>query len=69
MLLKGILAQKSWPIDAVVGADCRGRGSSSLGQCRGFNPAMNAPRFCGELAPIVGTNARRSGHDRVAIGL
>ena len=29
MLLKGILAQKSWPIDAVMGADCRGRGNDS----------------------------------------
>ena len=27
MLLKGNLAQKSWPIDAVVGAYCRGRGN------------------------------------------
>ena len=24
---KGNLARRSWPIDAVVGADCRGRGS------------------------------------------
>ena len=35
MLLKGNLAQKSWPIDAVMGADCRVRGSNFLGQCRG----------------------------------
>ena len=63
MLLKGNLAQKSWPIDAVLGADCRGRGSDSLGQRHGFNPAMNPPRFGGEIAPIVG----RSDHDRTAI--
>ena len=25
--LKGNFARRSWPIDAVVGADCRGRGS------------------------------------------
>ena len=43
MLLKGNLAQKSWPIDAVVGAECRGRGSDSLGQLRDFNPATNRP--------------------------
>ena len=41
MLLKRILVQKSWPIDAVVGADCKGRGSDSLGRRRGFNLAMN----------------------------
>ena len=62
-LLKGNLAQKSWPIDAVVEADCRGRGSDSLGRFRGFNPAMNPPQFGGELASIVG----RSGHNRTAI--
>ena len=69
MLLKGILAQKSWPIAAVVGADCRGRGKDSLGRRCGFNPAMNPPRFGGELTPIVSTIAQRSGHDRVPIGL
>ena len=58
MLLKGILAQQSWPIDAVVGADCRGRGNDSNGRRRGFNPAMNPPRFDGELAPIEGTIAQ-----------
>ena len=41
--LKGILAQKSWPIDAVVGADCRCHGSDSLGWLCGFNPATNRP--------------------------
>ena len=35
MLLKGILAQKSWPIDPVVGADSRDRGSNFLGRHRG----------------------------------
>ena len=45
------------------GSDFMGRGSDSLGRHRGFNPATNRPRFCGELAPIVG----RSGHDRTAI--
>ena len=69
MHLKWILAQKSWPIDAVVGADWRGHGNDSLGRRCGFNPAMNPPRFGGELAQIVGTIARRSGHHRVAIGL
>ena len=29
--LKGNFARRSWPIDAVVGAICRDRGSSSLG--------------------------------------
>ena len=44
-LLKGNLAQKWWPIDAVVGVDCRGRGSDYLGRHRGFNPAKNQPDF------------------------
>ena len=29
--LKGNFTRRSWPIDAVVGAICRGRGSGSLG--------------------------------------
>ena len=61
--LKRILAQKSWPFDAVVGEIWWGRGSDSLGRHRGFNLATNRAGFSGELAPIVG----RSGHDRTAI--
>ena len=48
--LKGKSAQKSWAIEAVVGADSRRRGSSSLGQFRGLNSTMNRPGFGGELA-------------------
>ena len=63
MLLKGNFAWRLWPIDAVVGADWRRRGSDSFGIDRGFNPATNQPIFGGELAQIVG----RSGHDRSTI--
>ena len=38
--LKKNLAQKLWLIGAVVGAICRGRGSSSFERRRGFNLAM-----------------------------
>ena len=41
--LKEKLARRSWAIDAIVGAICRGRGSDSLGRLRGFNSAMNQP--------------------------
>ena len=72
MLLKEILAQKSWPIDAVVGANCRGRGSDSLGRRCGFNPAMNSASILLQKKPrsrlIMVTIKRRSGHDRVTIG-
>ena len=48
--LKEKLAQKSCAIEAVVGADLRGRGSDSLARHCGFNSAMNQPGFSGELA-------------------
>ena len=35
--LKGKLARRSWAIEAVVGADLRGRGSDYFGIGRGFN--------------------------------
>ena len=38
--LKGKLARGSWAIEAVVEAVCRGRGSGSLGRCRGFRIGM-----------------------------
>ena len=43
MLLKGNLAQKSWPIDAVVGADLRCCGSDSFGIDCGFNSVTIQP--------------------------
>ena len=45
MFLKRNLAQKSWPIGAVVGAICRGHGSSSFVLRRGFDFAVNPPQF------------------------
>ena len=67
MLLKGNLAQKSWPIDAVVGADCKVRGSDFLGWCRG------SP-ICGKLVSILlqrnndrATIEPRSPRDRATI--
>ena len=35
--LKGKFAQKSWAIEAIVGADSWRPGSGSLGRCRGLN--------------------------------
>ena len=59
--LKRNLAQKPWPIGAVVGAICRGRGSGSFGRRRGFNLMMNPPQFW----RWIGFDRE---HDRPAIG-
>ena len=69
--LKGKLARRSWAIEAVVEAVLGGRGSDSLGRCRG-SPiggklvsifASKEPRSRLDRATI----APRSGHDRVLI--
>ena len=65
MLLKGNLAQKSWPIDAVVGADCRGRGSDSLGRLRG---SRIGGEFLLDFASKEATITLDRGHDQLAIG-
>ena len=65
--LKGKLARRSWAIEAVVEAICRGHGSGSLGRRRGFqighelrdNFASNEPRLHHDRATIV----PQSGHD------
>ena len=72
MLLKGILARRSWPIDAVVGADCRGRGSDSLGWRRISQIGSEFPlNFASKEATIALDRGPRSslivGHDQAAI--
>ena len=61
MLLMGNLTQKSWPIDAVMGAYCRGRGS-------GFNWRSRGSRIGGELALIPLQSEPWSPYDRAVIG-
>ena len=41
MFLKGKLAQKSWAIEAVMGADLKRRGGDFVGIDRGFDSATN----------------------------
>ena len=66
--LKGNFARRSWPIDAVVGAICRGRESCSLGIDRGFNSATNLLQFRFRKHHDRAKIASWSFHDRVAIG-
>ena len=65
MLLKGNLAQKSWPIDAVVGADCRGCGSDSLRRLRGSQIGGEFPL---DFTSKEATIALDHGHNKAAIG-
>ena len=58
--LKGKLAQKLWAVDAFMGAILWGRGSDSLGQCRGS-------RICGKFASIFASKGPRSRYDRATI--
>ena len=68
MLLKGILARRSWPIDAVVGADCRGRGSDSLGRRRISRIGSEFPlNFASKEATIALDRGPRSSGDQATI--
>ena len=67
MLLKRILGQKSWPIDAVVGPDCKCRGSDSLGRRRGLNPAMNSASISLQMSHDCATIGPRSHCDQATI--
>ena len=58
--LKGNFARRSWRIDAVVGADCRGHGSGFHWRCCGS-------QIGGELALISLQSESRSHHDRATI--
>ena len=74
-VFKGELARRSWPIEAIVGAEFMRRGSDSLGMGRGFNSATNqlefdfnfASMFAPIFATIFATIAPRSGRDRASI--
>ena len=59
--LKRELVRRSWVIDAVVEAFCKGRGSGSTWRGCGFNSATN-------LTSISLQNEPRSWHDRATIG-
>ena len=75
--LKGNFARRSWPIDAIVGAICKGRWSGSLGQRRSFGIghelALILPRFSlqnsNDFRHDQSTIAPRSGHDWASIVL
>ena len=67
MLLKGNLARKSWPIDAVVGVDWRGRGSDSLGIYLGSWIGAEWATISLQTSHDRATIAPRSGHDRASI--
>ena len=74
-VLKRKLARRSWPIEAIVGAEFMRRGSDSLGMGHGFNSATNqlefgfnfASMFATIFATIFTTIAPRSGRDRASI--
>ena len=66
--LKRILAKKSWVIDAVVGADCRGRENRLQGSWERFSWAASWLQSHDEFRFKRTTIAPRSGHDRIAIG-
>ena len=61
---KRILAQKSWPIDAVVGADCRVVGAILLGGV----VVQSRDEFRFNFASKEGTIAIDRGHNQAAIG-
>ena len=72
MLLKREIGSKSWAMEAIVEAVCKGRGSGSLGRRRSswidHELATNLLQFSFEMATNFATIGPRSGHDHAAIG-
>ena len=68
MLLKREIGSKSWAMEAIVEAVCKGRGSGSLGRRHSswihHELATNLLQFSFEMAMNFATIGPRSGHDR-----
>ena len=71
LVLKRKLGSKSWVMEAIIEAFCKGRGSGSTWRGRGFNSAMILTGFNGETASnffhdrtMMGSRSRR---DRATI--
>ena len=72
MLLKREIGSKSWAMEAIVEAVCKGRWSGSLGRRRSswidHELAANWLQFSFEMATNFTTIGPRSGRDHAAIG-
>ena len=71
MVLKRKLGRRSWAMEAIVEAVCKGRGSGSLGRRRSswidHELVTNLLQFSFEMATNFATIGPRSRHDRATI--
>ena len=68
MVLKRKLGPKTWAMEAIMEAVCKGRGSGSWGDVVAPGFATNWPRFLLHFSHDYRRSRSRSDHDRASIG-